>query len=164
MSQRMISVELPRDRASQAQKVAALRGMSLPDLVAQALDRELRRAAPAKTPRRADERLLAPLRTLLAADLAEATGWDDLARRLTGRGYALRPRGGGLALYDLRTGDRLCKASELGYRYADLVRRFGAPMPGHPHAHLARRILGTGHPAAPPVPDDDADFDVIERF
>ena len=66
-----------------------------------------------------------------------------------------RPAGGGLALHRLTTGDRLCTSSEIGFAYSRLVKRFGAPMPGHPHT--MRHLLG---PAAPEEVDDD--FDLIE--
>jgi hypothetical protein len=88
--------------------------------------------------------LLAPIRALLAADLSRAEGWDDLQTRLAVHGYIFRERGGGLALYCTRTAAHTCKASELGWSYADLMRRFGAPFPGHSHTKLANRILPHG--------------------
>lgn len=40
---------------------------------------------------------------------------------------------------------RICKASELGFSYSRLMRRFGAPFPGNSHTWLAGRMLGTAH-------------------
>ena len=57
----------------------------------------------------------------------------------------LRAAGGGLALHD-RSGDRrMCKASELGFSYSRLMRRFGAPFPSHSHTWLVGRTLGTAN-------------------
>lgn len=96
------------------------------------------------------------MRALLAADLASASGWADLDRRLRARGYAFREAGGGLALHAHPGGERLCKASELGHSYGALMRRFGRPFPGHAHTWLARAALG------PPSGADDPEL--IEPF
>ncbi|MAM61970.1 MAG: hypothetical protein CMH11_10815 [Maritimibacter sp.] len=129
-------------------------GQVLRDLVA----RELRRRTGAKTPNRADEPLVARLQRLLAADMASATGWADLADRLARRGHEVRPAGGGLTLHDRETGARLCKLSELGFPYSRLVRKFRCPMPGHPHR--MRHILNEN--AAGVSPDGDDDLILIE--
>lgn len=139
-----------------AKALAADRDISMGQLVRDLLAREITRTRNAKPPARADERLLAPLRARLADDLAHATGWADLDTRLNAKGYALRAAGGGLALHDHPGGRRLCKASELGFSYARLMRRFGAPFSGHSHAWLAERLLGP--------PDTDDECEVIEPF
>ncbi|ABD53029.1 hypothetical protein [Jannaschia sp. CCS1] len=132
----------------------------------------------ARTPCRAEERphdleyLLAPLRALLAADLSRATDWADLQDRLAKHGYTFRERGGGLALFSTTTAARICKASDLGWTYADLIRRFDAPFPGHSHTHVADRVLkralpkSQNHPSLFPDPGDlfsveDDDDDLI---
>ena len=118
---------------------AAREDRSIGDLIREAISRDLRRRAEAKTPVRADERLVAPLRVLLAEDLAYAQDWTDLLARLRSKGFRLRESGGGLILERDPCGERLCKASELGYSYSALLRRFDAPFPGHAHqATLAR--------------------------
>jgi hypothetical protein len=129
-------------------------GQVIRDLVA----RELGRRDRAKTPNRADEPLVARLQRLLAADMASATGWADLAARLALKGYEVRPAGGGLTLHDRATGARLCKSSELGFAYSRLVRKFRRPMPGHPHRmqHILNDI------AAGVSPDGDDDLILIE--
>ncbi len=126
-----------------AEQLSARRDVSLGQVVRDVLAAELRRAsAPAKTSVRTEERLLAPLRALLAADLGQARDWGNLQARLRAKGFALREAGGGLALHDWPEGRRLCKASELGHSYASLMRRFDAPFPGHAHRHLVARHLG----------------------
>lgn len=116
--------------------------MTLSDHAARMLSKTLLRDA-ARTPFRAEERLdlLAPLRALLADDLSRATGWADLQDRLSCHGYTFRERGGGLALFSTTTATHICKASALGWSYADLIRRFDAPYPGHSHTHVAERVL-----------------------
>ena len=62
-----------------------------------------------------------------------AEDWDGLMARLARRKYELRPMGTGLAIYALPQGRHLCNTATVGFRYRALVKRFGAPMPGHPH-------------------------------
>ena len=108
-------------------------------LVRDAVRRDLFRRSRAKRAVRADERLVAPLRALLADDLAYSLGWADLQRRLNRKGYELRESGGGLALFRYPGGGKVAKASDLGYSYARLMRRFEAPFPGHSHRYLQAR-------------------------
>jgi hypothetical protein len=124
------------------ERFAAEDDVSVGQIIRGAIDRDIRRRAEAKTPVRADERLVAPLRALLADDFAYARGWDDLQSRLAGKGYRLSEAGGGLILQSLSTGDRICKASELGYSYSALLRRFDCVFPGHAHIAPLRRIRG----------------------
>ncbi len=115
-------------------------GCDAATVVRDAIRRDLYRRTRAKKADRPDERLVAPLRALLADDLARATGWDDLAARLSAKGYALREAGAGLALFELTGTRRLARASDLGVSYGRLMRRFGAPMPGHSHRYLFDRL------------------------
>ncbi|MDU8910098.1 hypothetical protein [Aestuariicoccus sp. MJ-SS9] len=157
MDEITVSLRLPRALLEAAERLARDRDESLGRVLRQALSAEIMRAnRNAKTPNRADEQLLGPLRVLLASDFAEARSWNELQSRLAAKGYALREAGGGLALHSHPQGLRLCKGSELGQSYGTLMRRFGTPFPGHAHRWLANRVLG-----APPDPDED--FDVIER-
>ncbi|KZY46968.1 hypothetical protein A3731_08690 [Roseovarius sp. HI0049] len=155
MSETRIEILLHDELHRAAKALAARRDISTGQLVRDLLAKEITRTRNAKPPVRADERLLAPLRARLADDLAHATGWADLDTRLNAKGYSLRAAGGGLALHDHPGGRRLCKASELGFSYARLMRRFGAPFPGHSHTWLAERMLA-------PAPQDDCE--VIEPF
>ena len=126
--------------------VEALRALALADdvsvgqIVRDAIHRDLARREKAKTPVRADERLVAPLRALLANDFAYARNWLDILTRLRDKGYRLAESGGGLILLDHASGARLCKGSELGYSYSLLLRKFNAPFPGHAHKLLLARV------------------------
>jgi len=146
-------------------KLAAADGIDPQGVILRAIDAEIvRRRGPARTPVRAEERLLAPLRALLARDLAVAQRWGELQSRLAAKGYRLREAGGGLALATHPGGRRMCKASELGFSYSDLMRRFGRPFPGHSQRKLAARVLDPMREASRPSPPPDDEFDVIERF
>lgn len=140
-----------------ALEIAIEHDISLGQVVRNALAREIARQTKcAKPPVRADEQLIAPLRARLAPDLAHASGWQDLDQRLKEKGYVLRVAGGGLALHDWPGDRRVCKASELGFSYSKIMRRFRTPFPNHPHRWLEHRMLGQ-------QPEDD-DIIVLEPF
>ena len=137
-------------------------------LLVEALGTDLRAA---RTPERAEEThdqpLLGRLRALLAVDLAWAETWNDLQARLASHGYTFRERGGGLALYCTTTAAHICKASDLGWPYADLMVKFGAPFPGHSHKELARRVLHRAevgdHPDLfPDLLEDEGEIILVE--
>ena len=134
------TIHMPPEMVAALRQIAGDEDTSVGHLIRGAIKRDLYRRTRAKTARRADERLVAPLRALLADDLAYATGWDDLQARLLRKGYQLHEAGGGLALHDL-DGARLCKASDFGYSYSRLMRRFKAPFPGHGHRYLYRKAM-----------------------
>lgn len=133
-----ITLKLPMAMLDALRRVAAEDDVSPGQLVREAIERDLRRRATAKTPIRADERLVAPLRALLADDFASARTWQDLQTRLCAKGYRLAESGGGLVLISHPGGDRICKGSELGHSYSALLRKFQQPFPGHSHAWLLR--------------------------
>lgn len=121
--------------------IGTLEGITAGQIVREAIARDLyRRTRAAKKADKPDERLIAPLRALLADDFAYAKDWGDLAHRLKRKGYEVRPSGGGVALYDLG-GRKAAKCSDLGYSYSRLIRRFQQPMPEHGHHWVAARIL-----------------------
>lgn len=150
MEHERVTIRLGTPLAAETRRLAAELDISPGQLIRDLLAKEVTRRRQARPPVRADERLVAPLRARLAADLAEAFSWSELARRLAGKGYELRPAGGGLALHDRTSGQRLCKASELGFSYSRLMRRLKAPFPGHSHTWLFDRMCGE-----PPEEDDD---------
>ena len=136
MKHENVSLRLPETMFTQAQHIAAREDVSIGQLVRKLLRKEIDRQLNTKRTNRADERLVAALQALLAKEMALAESWSDLAFRLAGEGYELRPAGGGLTLHKRACGERLCKASELGFPYRAFVRRFRAGMPGHPHGTL----------------------------
>lgn len=128
-----LTVQLPSETILALQALADETDNTVGSLIREAITRDLRRRAEAKTPNRADEQLVAPLRALLAHDFAYATSWQDLQQRLAIKGYRIAESGGGIVLQRHQDGSRICKGSELGYSYALLMRKFKVPLPGHSH-------------------------------
>jgi len=154
-----LSIKLPADLVADLRALALERDESVGHVVRDILRKTTRAGPPAKTPNRADERLVARLQRLLAPDMASATSWDDIQARLARHGFTLRPAGGGLTVHARASGERLCKSSELGFAYSRLVRKFQAPMPGHPHRmpHLLTKEVAEAR-----NPDDH--LDLFEPF
>jgi hypothetical protein len=123
-------------------QIAGAEDVTVGQIIRDAIARDLSRREKAKTPVRADERLVAPLRALLADDFAYARDWSDLQARLAGKGYRISEAGGGLILQDRASGARICKGSELGYSYTTLLKRFDCVFPGHSHTAPLRRLRG----------------------
>ncbi|MEQ9261420.1 MAG: hypothetical protein RIG84_20220 [Roseovarius sp.] len=134
-----IRLPLAAETLSALDRIAREERSDVGAVIRAAVQRDLYRRTRAKKAVRPDERLIAPLRALLADDLAYARDWPDLQSRLQAKGYALREAGAGLILVRYPAGDRLAKASDLGYSYSRLMRRFKAPFPGHGHAYLFDR-------------------------
>lgn len=114
-------------------------GSVLRNLIRLEVQRAERRAEPAV---RADPNLVARLRLDVAASLLHAGTWQALQTALSDRGLTYIASGGGLSLIDLETGEVLCKGSEVGPGYGELVRRFGCGFPGHPRPAIAAQALG----------------------
>ncbi|HBG97970.1 MAG: hypothetical protein JKP98_02460 [Rhodobacteraceae bacterium] len=152
MPDRHLSVCLPDPLFRAARDIAGRRGQPLERLIVDALNVEVARAyRKARSPVRADERYVAMLRARFARAFAMARDWRDLQDRLAADGAELREAGGGLALFCLRSGERLCKASDMGASLRQLSIRFCAPFPGPP-------------PRAP-VPDRvEEDIELFEPF
>ncbi|EEW26787.1 relaxase family protein [Rhodobacter ferrooxidans] len=140
MEPEIVTLKLPKPMLAALRRIAAGDDVTVGQVIRDAISRDIARREKAKTPVRADERLVAPLRALLADDFAYATDWADLITRLRRKGYALAEAGGGLILQDHASGQRLCKGSELGHGYAQLLRKFDAPFPGHTHQWLLDRV------------------------
>lgn len=114
-------------------------GAVLRDLVRLEVQRNARRAA--RSDEVIDEQLLGRLRLLVAEALVTAQDWGQMQAALRQRGLAYVAAGGGLNLIDPETGEVLCKGSQVGPGYLDLVRRFGTGLPGHPRPGLAALAL-----------------------
>ena len=129
--QQNVSLTLDDPLLRAARDVAHAREITVQQLLKDALKAELARAhRKARSPVRADERLVAMMRARLAADFAYARDWFDLIDRLRDKGVVLREAGGGLALFSAPTGSRICKASDVGFSLNRLARQFKAPFPG----------------------------------
>jgi hypothetical protein len=90
-------------------QIAAQEGGDPTSLIRDAIRRDLFRRTRAKKAVRPDERLIAPLRALLAKDFAYARDWPDLQARLAAKGYTLREAGAGLALHCRDSGEKRAK-------------------------------------------------------
>ena len=126
-----ISLDLAPETLAALKQIARKEGGSVEAIIRDAIRRDMYRRTRAKKAVRPDERLVAPLRALLADDLAYARDWHDLQDRLRVKGYAMREAGGGLILVRHAGGAKVAKASDLGYSYSRLMQRFQAPFPGH---------------------------------
>ena len=94
MDMHPVTIGLPDPLLRAAQDLAQARDISLGALIRAALSAEVRRAnLPAKMPNRADERLVDPLRALLAVDFGTARDWPDLQARLAAKGCVKRGAG-----------------------------------------------------------------------
>lgn len=134
-----VSLDIDQTTFRALAQIAREENCDIEEIVKGAIRRDLFRRTRAKKAIWPDERLIAPLRALLADDFAYARDWQDLQKRLQYKGYALREAGAGLALVCATSGERRAKASDLGYSYTRLMRRFHAPFPGHSHAYLFHR-------------------------
>lgn len=119
-------------------------GAVLRDLVRLEVQRMERRAA--RSGEVIDEQLLGRLRLLVAEALYASNSWGPMQAALLARGLQYIPAGGGLNLIDPETGEVLCKGSQVGPGYQDLVRRFGAGFPGHPRPALAAMAMAQVQP------------------
>jgi hypothetical protein len=88
-----------------------------------------------------DEPLLGRLRLLVAEALFASHSWGQMQAALRARGLQYVPAGDGLNLIDPETGEVLCKGSQVGPGYQDLVRRFSEGFPGHPRPGLTATVL-----------------------
>ena len=85
---------------------------------------------------------LKQLRSKFSDAVDASRSWDELQVMLEMDGVELAPRGGGLILRSVSTQKVICKASELGFGYAALIKIFNDGFPGHSHKWIAERALG----------------------
>lgn len=135
-------VDIAKEHWEALEQLARRERVSLSALVQEAVRREVQRRGRRPKAEGPDEALLSPLRAHLADDFAFATGWAELETRLQHKGYRLVESGPGLILATWPGGEKLCKASDLGYSHARLSRKFGQPWPDHPQAWRALRQAG----------------------
>lgn len=114
------------------------------------------------TPRRAplNSTVKGRLQRMLEPVFRSSTDWESLIARLARRGFVLRAVGTGTVIYTSDCDRDLCDTTTIGYSYRALVKRFGAPMPGHPYGAAWVKV-STEPPQDSEVPEDD--FEVIER-
>lgn len=79
-----------------------------------------------------NEKLVFALQKLLFRDMAEASSWADLDRRMRKHGYYLKIAWGGLSLHTCTSGHKVCHTHLLGFSYGTFLRRFGPGKPKEP--------------------------------
>lgn len=136
MNTQTVTLQLPRNLLSRASDVAQRQDVTIGHLVRHLLSKEVDRQLGRGPAEQGERRLIAMLKALVASEMALAENWAMLSLGLADQGYELRPCGGGLAMHKRPCGTKLCKASDLGFPYRDLVKRFRCGMPGHPHGAL----------------------------
>jgi len=67
--------------------------------------------------------------------------WNQLQSKLAQDSLEIAPKGGGLVLRIANTNQDICKASEAGFGYSSLIKKFKSGFPGHNHQWLAIRVL-----------------------
>lgn len=164
-----VDVKLQSELADAARMLARERDVTVSQLLRELVKREIDMTRRINSIRSAEERSVEGLKSRLMPDFMASRTWPDLKTRLKNRGYCLVASSGGLALHDRETGKRICKSSEIGFGYSKLIRKMGAPFPGHPHAWLDDRVLPMQQMTdiqkeKPPATDVTDDFDVIEPF
>jgi ATP-dependent DNA helicase RecQ len=84
---------------------------------------------------------LALVATIIQDALSAANSWEALAANLERKDITLIPKSGGLVVVDAKSGADICKLSAIGFRYLELIKRFGEGFPGHPATWLVERAL-----------------------
>ncbi|MCX7565696.1 hypothetical protein OS189_05010 [Sulfitobacter sp. F26169L] len=124
-----VTLKLPRELLSGAQRVATARDVTIGHLVRHLLKREVDRQSSQGAVAKPDQRLVTALQSLLARDVQNARSWQDLVARLRMHGYALHPCNDDMVLIKISCGTRVCSGAVLGFDYAALVERFDGPLP-----------------------------------
>lgn len=134
-------------------------GAGMPGHPHGALDIELGEKPAAPTP--LNSTVKGRLQRSLEPVFKTSTDWGTLITRLKRRGFVLRPAGTGTALYTDPGGRYLANTKTVGYRYRALVKKFGSPMPGHPHG--ADWVQQSATADDLPENVDCPDFEVIDQ-
>lgn len=82
------------------------------------------------------------LKATVARAVQAARDWQQLQENLGIENIEIAPKGGGLTIRWADTKEDICKASDAGFGYSKLIRKFGSGFPGHSHQWLADRIVG----------------------
>lgn len=81
------------------------------------------------------------LEKTVQAAVKEVSNWKSFQNLLIQKNLEFWPKGGGLVLRKYDSKEEICKASQIGFPYSRLIKRFGEAFPGHSHQWLANRIL-----------------------
>ncbi len=133
MNKRSVTVQLPADLVMAVHDLATEQEDTIARLVESlVVDHLHSKKGAQQRPPPVSERLVFALQKLLFRDMAEATGWEDLDRRMRRHGYYLKIAWGGLSLHTETSGQKLCHTHDLGFSYGTFVRRFGPGKPKGP--------------------------------
>ena len=134
-----LKADLPLRVARQVLGVARKHNVTESEIIRRAVVFYLDRSVPTARSGEASDERMGRLREFIAQVLARSRSWAEVQHLLSDWNIGYAPRGGGLVIVTKLDKRIVCKASEVGPAYRDLVRRFGH-FPGHPHVHIARKI------------------------
>lgn len=92
-----------------------------------------------------DTVILDSIRPIVTHAVNTSRSWGVLAEKLAVHGLEYFERGGGLAVRSIPSGRIICKASQVGPGYSELMRKLQCPFPGHAHTWLAEKALSIKH-------------------
>lgn len=134
-----LKIHLPAREARHVLHAARELDVSESEIIRRAVVSYLDQTLPIARSGEASDARDARLREFVAQVLTRSRTWLDVQHLLTQRDIRYVPRGGGLVIAATADNRIICKASDVGPAYRDLVRRFGH-FPGHPHVHIARKV------------------------
>lgn len=162
-----IKVSLPGGLAESAQQIAEDNGVTLDAVIRAALRNLVEREtgqvqapkAKERVPRlkkkyRAPQVDLEKIATRMKRAVEVSSTWDELQHELRKDGLEVAPKGGGISIVRADTKTDVCKASQVGYAYAKLIKEFQAGMPGHSHDWLVKKVLGEAVDDEPLIEDE----------
>lgn len=133
MKKSSVSVQLPSDLMIAVHDLATEKEHTISQVLEEMVAEYLAsKRGVKKRPAPTSEKMVFALQKLLFRDMAEATSWEDLDRRMKMHGFFLRIAWGGLSVHTETSGQKLCQTHHLGFSYGTFVRRFGPGKPKNP--------------------------------
>lgn len=135
MEQDWVILRLPENLLIDLRLLASASGVTPGQYLRNHITAQADAAAPVPEPvplPRTDTSDTTALREMIADTLFAATDWAGLQRALLKEGFALRADGYSLGLYAWPSQQMVCKTVELGFSYAELIRRLGSGEPPDP--------------------------------
>lgn len=140
-----MKIHLSEEMAEKLARRAYEQNVSVGTLIREALSEFLNEKRPVRGPvAQTSEKEVEDVRSQFVEAVERSSNWNELQEQLRAKGLDIAPKGGGLVVRRAGTNTDLCKASDIGFAYSRLIRRYRAGWPDHPHAWLAERILSNG--------------------